>query len=33
MKLGKEKKGPQIERNTCEGVLGRTTLKNVDENL
>ena len=27
MKLGKEKKGPQIERNTCEGVLGRTTLK------
>lgn len=26
IKAGKDKKGPQINRNDCEGPLGRTTL-------
>lgn len=27
LKAGKDKKGPQIDRNDCEGPMGRTTLK------
>jgi len=27
LKNGTDKKGPQINRNDCEGPLGRTTLK------
>ena len=30
LKAGTDKKGPQINRNDCEGPMGRTTLKGID---
>jgi NADH dehydrogenase (ubiquinone) flavoprotein 2 len=30
LKKGTDKKGPQIDRNDCEGPMGRTSLKVCD---